>query len=86
MIVIDKPLNGPNGVPFLQLLMAVQGLRAINNGMRLTRMATPAVCMEIISNVTGVKYKRTHRNIALADGEAVLESIRQQKGKSKPKS
>lgn len=76
-IVITNPTEGPKGVPFMSLLMAVQGLRALNKGMRLTRFATPKRCMEIVSEATGIKYKRTDRNKALHDGEALLDSIRQ---------
>ena len=76
-IVITNTTEGPNGVPFMSLLVAVQGLRFLNKGMRLTRFATPKRCMEIVSQATGIKYKRTDRNKALRDGEALLDSIRQ---------
>ena len=77
--VIDNTTKGPKGVPFMSLLVAVHGLRALNKGMRLTRFATPKRCMEIVSQATGIKYKRTDRNKALRDGEALLDSIRQSK-------
>ena len=76
-VVITNTTEGPNGVPFMSLLIAVQGLRALNMGMRVTRLATSKRCMEIVSQATGIKYKRTDRNKALLDGEALLDSIRQ---------
>lgn len=77
MTVIENPTDGPNGVPYISLLVAVQGLQALDKGMRISRFATPKRCMEIVSSATGNTYKRTDRNKALRDGLALLDSIRQ---------
>lgn len=80
----DKLVANENGfIPYMQLVVAVQGLEALNRGMRLTRMATPQRCMEIISQLTGVQYKRTHRNRALVDGKRLLEQAKAQMERSK---
>lgn len=59
-----------------RLLVAVQGLEIhikTNGRMRLTRIATPKRCMEVVSEFTGRKYKRTDAMIAAKDGRTVLE-------------
>jgi len=71
MITIDTTGGNLNGIPVMQFFVAKQGLEALNRGMRLTRFATPKRCMEIISAITGYKYKRTERNVALRDAEVV---------------
>lgn len=71
MITIDTTGGNLNGIPVMQFFVAKQGLEALNRGMRLTRFATPKRCMEIISAITGHKYKRTERNVALRDAEVV---------------
>lgn len=58
-----------------QLLVAIQGLEThvrTNGRMRLSRFATPKRCMEIISEHTGKKYKRTDAGKAAEDGRALL--------------
>jgi len=58
-----------------QLLVAIQGLEThirTNGQMRLSRFATPKRCMEIISEHTGKKYKRTDAGKAAEDGRALL--------------
>lgn len=82
MITIDTTGGALNGVPVVSFLVAKQGLQALNRGMRLTRFATPKRCMEIISAITGYKYKRTERNVALRDAEVVehlLQEARKQR-------
>ena len=82
MITIDTTGGALNGIPVIQFLVAKQGLQALNRGMRLTRFATPQRCMEIISSITGYKYKRTDRNLALRDAEVVehlLQEARKQR-------
>ena len=71
MITIDTTGGNLNGIPYMQFFVAKQGLEALNRGMKLTRFATPKRCMEIISAITGYKYKRTDRNVALRDAEVV---------------
>lgn len=71
MITIDTTGGNLNGIPYMQFFVAKQGLEALNRGMKLTRFATPKRCMEIISAITGYKYKRTERNVALRDAEVV---------------
>ena len=81
MITIDTTGGNLNGIPYMQFFVAKQGLEALNRGMKLTRFATPKRCMEIISAITGYKYKRTERNVALRDAEVVqylLEEARKQ--------
>ena len=81
MITIDTTGGALNGIPVIQFLVAKQGLQALNRGMRLNRFATPKRCMEIISSITGYKYKRTERNVALRDAEVVehlLQEARKQ--------
>lgn len=68
-----------NGIPPIQFIVAIQGLEALNRGMRLTRFATPQRLMEIISQVTGQKYKRTDRNKALRDAYVVENMIKEAK-------
>jgi hypothetical protein len=77
MIVVTVPTAGINNVPYITLLVAVQGLQALGKGMKLCRTATPKNCMAIISKVTGNNYKRTDKDKALRDGLALLDSIRQ---------
>jgi hypothetical protein len=81
MITINTTGGALNGIPVIQFLVAKQGLQALNRGMRLNRFATPKRCMEIISSITGYKYKRTERNVALRDAEVVehlLQEARKQ--------
>ncbi len=79
VMTIDRKDGNLNGVPFIQFLVAMQGLEALNRGMMLTRVATPSRCMEIISQITGNKYKRTDRNKALYDAEVIMHAIREEK-------
>ena len=41
VMTIDRKDGNLNGVPFIQFLVAMQGLEALNRGMMLTRTATP---------------------------------------------
>lgn len=68
-----------NGIPPIQFIVAIQGLEALNRGMRLTRFATPQRLMEIVSQVTGQTYKRTDRNKALRDAYVVEHMIKEAK-------
>lgn len=58
-----------------RLLMAVQGLEThIRSGgrMRMSRVATPKRCMEIVTEFTKNKYKRTDAKKAVEDGRNFL--------------
>ena len=58
-----------------RLLLAVQGLEThIRTGgrMRMSRVATPKRCMEIVSEFTKKKYKRTDAEKAAQDGRTFL--------------
>ena len=79
IITINREGGNLNGVPYIQFLVAMQGLEALNRGMMLTRVATPSRCMEIISQITGNKYKRTDRNKALYDAEVIMHALREEK-------
>ena len=79
VMTIDRKDGNLNGVPYIQFLVAMQGLEALNRGMMLTRVATSGRCMEIISQITGRKYKRTDRNKALYDAEVIMHAIREEK-------
>ena len=79
VMTIDRKDGNLNGVPYIQFLVAMQGLEALNRGMMLTRVATSGRCMEIISQITGRKYKRTDRNKALYDAEVIMHSLREEK-------
>ena len=79
VMTIDRKDGKLNGIPYIQFIVALQGLEALNRGMMLTRTATPQRCMEIISQVTGQTYKRTDRNKALYDAEVVMHALREEK-------
>ena len=79
MITIKREGGNLNGVPYIQFLVALQGLEALNRGMMLTRTATPSRCMEIIAKITGNKYKRTDRNKALYDAEVIMHALQEEK-------
>ena len=79
VMTINREGGNLNGVPYIQFLVAMQGLEALNRGMMLTRVATPARCMEIISQITGQTYKRTERNKALYDAEVIMHALREEK-------
>jgi len=58
-----------------RLLMGVQGLEThirTNGQMRMSRFATPKRCMEIVSEFTKKKYKRTDAKKAVEDGRNFL--------------
>ena len=79
VITVNTADGTLNGIPPIQFIVAIQGLEALNRGMRLTRFATPQRCMEIVSQVTGQTYKRTDRNKALYDAEVVMHALREEK-------
>jgi hypothetical protein len=58
-----------------RLLMAIQGLEThvrTNGRMRLSRVATPKRCMEIVSEFTRKKYKRSDAKKAAEEGRVWL--------------
>jgi len=58
-----------------RLLIAIQGLEThvrTNGQMRLSRFATPKRCMEIVSEFTRKKYKRSDAKKAAEDGRVWL--------------
>jgi hypothetical protein len=58
-----------------RLLIAIQGLEThvrTNGRMRLSRFATPKRCMEIVSEFTRKKYKRSDARKAVDEGRAWL--------------
>lgn len=77
VITVNTADGTLNGIPPIQFIVAIQGLEALNRGMRLTRFATPQRCMEIVSQVTGQTYKRTDRNKALRDAYVVEHMIKE---------
>jgi hypothetical protein len=54
---------------------AVMGLEALDRGMLLSRVHTAARCLDVVSKVTGVKYKRTDRRRAAKEGRALLDTL-----------
>jgi hypothetical protein len=54
---------------------AVMGLEALDRGMMLSRVHTAARCLDVVSKVTGVKYKRTDRRRAAKEGRALLDTL-----------
>lgn len=79
MIIIDTTDNNLNGIPYMQFFVAKQGLEALNRGMMLSRVASAQRCMEIMSAVTGHKYKRSDRNLALKDAHVVEHLLHEAK-------
>ena len=58
-----------------RLLVAIQGLEThvrTNGRMRLSRFATPKRCMEIVSEFTRKKYKRSDAKKAAEEGRVWL--------------
>jgi hypothetical protein len=74
MMTIDTSNNALNGIPVIQFLVAMQGL---GRGMMLTRTATPQRLMEIISAISGVKYKRTDRKLALEHAYVIEHAMKE---------
>lgn len=62
-------------IPHLMFVSAVMGLEALDRGMMLSRVHTAARCMDVVSKVTGVKYKRTDRKRAAKEGRALLDAL-----------
>lgn len=62
-------------IPHLMFVTAVMGLEALDRGMMLSRVHTAARCLDVVSKVTGVKYKRTDRRRAAKEGRALLDSL-----------
>ena len=77
MMTIDTSNNALNGIPVMQFFVARQGLEALERGMMLTRNATPQRLMEIISAISGVKYKRTDRKLALKHALYIDHAMRE---------
>jgi hypothetical protein len=77
MMTIDTSNNALNGIPVIQFLVALQGLEALGRGMMLTRTATPQRLMEIISAISGVKYKRTDRKLALEHAYVIEHAMKE---------
>ena len=77
MLTIDTSNNALNGIPVIQFLVALQGLEALGRGMMLTRTATPQRLMEIISAISGVKYKRTDRKLALEHAYVIEHAMKE---------
>jgi hypothetical protein len=77
MMTIDTSNNALNGIPVIQFLVAMQGLEALGRGMMLTRTATPQRLMEIISAISGVKYKRTDRKLALEHAYVIEHAMKE---------
>lgn len=75
ILSIDTSDGKLNGVPLLQFYVAKQGLYCLSRGLKLTRMATPKRCMDIISRITGFKYKRTDRARAHRDAEMIQHAL-----------
>jgi len=56
-----------------RLLVAIQGLEAWSrHGMRVTRMFTPKLGMQIVSEHTGKQYKRNDSVLAAKEGREFL--------------
>ena len=72
-------------IPHLAFLSAVMGLEALERGLKLSRVHTSSYCMDIVSKVTGVKYKRTDRKRAAKEGRALLDSLNANKAFQKAK-
>ena len=64
-----------NEIPHLMFVTAVMGLEALDRGMMLSRVHTAARCLDVVSKVTGVKYKRTDRRRAAKEGRALLDTL-----------
>jgi hypothetical protein len=62
-------------IPHLMFVTAVMGLEALDRGMMLSRVHTAARCLDVVSKVTGVKYKRTDRRRAAKEGRALLDTL-----------
>lgn len=62
-------------IPHLMFVTAVMGLEALDRGMLLSRVHTAARCLDVVSKVTGVKYKRTDRRRAAKEGRALLDTL-----------
>jgi hypothetical protein len=77
MMMIDTTNNALNGIPVMQFFVARQGLEALERGMMITRTATAQRCMEIISTISGVKYKRTDRKLALKHALVIDHAVRE---------
>jgi hypothetical protein len=59
----------------LRLLVAIQGLEAWSkHGMKITRMFSPKLGMQIVSEHTGRKYKRNDSVVAAREGREFLAS------------
>ena len=59
-------------VRFFRLITAIQGIKFHLKGMKLTRIATPALLRDIATEYTGKVYPRSRKGLlaALADMEA----------------
>jgi hypothetical protein len=77
IMTIDTSNNALNGIPVIQFIVALQGLEALNRGMMITRTATPHRLMEIISTISGVKYKRTDRKLALEHAYVIEHAMKE---------
>lgn len=62
-------------IPHLMFVSAVMGLEALDRGMMLSRVHTAARCMDVVSKVTGVQYKRTDRKRAAKEGPTLLDAL-----------
>ena len=63
------------GIERFRLMIAIQGLEThirTNGRLRLSRVATPKRCMEIVSEFTKKKYKRSDAKKAAEEGRLFL--------------
>ena len=68
-------LDNPKAISLFRLSVAVQGLEThvkSNGRMRLSRFATPKLCMSIVSEYTKKQYKRNQTRVAAQDGRDYL--------------
>ena len=63
---------------YFRLSLAVRGLAINKSGMMLTRGANNKTLMAIVSEYTGTIYKRNHVDLAIEDGNAFLQKMRNQ--------
>lgn len=68
-------LDNPRAISLFRLSVAVRGLEThikFNGRMRISRIATPKLCMGIVSEFTNKQYKRNQASVAAQDGRDYL--------------
>lgn len=66
---------GPDATHLFQAKCIVMSFRAIKNGFRLTRGATPTRMFKLASQYTGQKYKRGEYDRAMADMQVWISAM-----------